>query len=172
MIKRCKQHSTQAIGICAVDIIIITRTSLLLYSELRSRAKVEADVLASPSLIVLTVSLGVKQHWTWTYIVGPCRKQHSTQAIMWCGQAIMWCGQAIMWCGYEYTYQSIAWHQSSGAVWVSRWTSWAPVPNKPTVSVDVKQHFNIAWPRAQELCESRGGRPGLPSLINLRFLWT
>ena len=24
----------------------------------------------------------------------------------------------------------------------------------------------------QELCESRGGRPGLPSLINLRFLWT
>ena len=27
-------------------------------------------------------------------------------------------------------------------------------------------------PRAQELCESRGGRPGLPSLISLRFLWT
>ena len=26
--------------------------------------------------------------------------------------------------------------------------------------------------RAQELCESRGGRPGLLSLINLRFLWT
>ena len=26
--------------------------------------------------------------------------------------------------------------------------------------------------RAQELCESRGGRPGLPSLLNLRFLWT
>ena len=26
--------------------------------------------------------------------------------------------------------------------------------------------------RAQELCESRGGRPGLPSLIRLRFLWT
>ena len=25
--------------------------------------------------------------------------------------------------------------------------------------------------RAQELCESRGGRPGLLSLINLRFLW-
>ena len=23
-----------------------------------------------------------------------------------------------------------------------RWTSWAPVPNKPTVFVDVKQHFN------------------------------
>ena len=26
--------------------------------------------------------------------------------------------------------------------------------------------------RARELCESRGGRPGLPSLINLRFLST
>ena len=26
--------------------------------------------------------------------------------------------------------------------------------------------------RAQELCECRGGRPGLPSLINLRLLWT
>ena len=32
--------------------------------------------------------------------------------------------------------------QSSGALWKSRWTSWAPVPNKPTVFVDVKQHFN------------------------------
>ena len=30
--------------------------------------------------------------------------------------------------------------QSSEAVWKSRWTSWAPVPNKPTVSVDLKQH--------------------------------
>ena len=26
--------------------------------------------------------------------------------------------------------------------------------------------------RAQEVCESGGGRPGLPSLLNLRFLWT
>ena len=26
--------------------------------------------------------------------------------------------------------------------------------------------------RARELCESRGGRPGFPSLINLRFRWT
>ena len=32
--------------------------------------------------------------------------------------------------------------QSSGAVWKSRWPSWAPVPDKLTVSVDVKQHFN------------------------------
>ena len=27
-------------------------------------------------------------------------------------------------------------------MWQSRWPSWAPVPNKPTVFVDVKQHFN------------------------------
>ena len=32
--------------------------------------------------------------------------------------------------------------QSSGAVSMSRWTSWAPVPNKATVSMDVKQHFD------------------------------
>ena len=30
--------------------------------------------------------------------------------------------------------------QSSGAVWKSRWPSRAPVPDKPTVSVDIKQH--------------------------------
>ena len=39
--------------------------------------------------------------------------------------------------------------QSSGAVWKSRWPSWAPVPNKPTVSVDVKQHFNNNKPCQQ-----------------------
>ena len=31
---------------------------------------------------------------------------------------------------------------SGAAVWKWRWPSWAPVPNKPTVFVDVKQHFN------------------------------
>ena len=36
-------------------------------------------------------------------------------------------------------------NQSSGAVWKSRWPSWAPVPNKPTVSVDVKQHSTSSW---------------------------
>ena len=30
--------------------------------------------------------------------------------------------------------------ESSGAVRKSRWPSWAPIPNKPSVSVDVKQH--------------------------------
>ena len=46
-------------------------------------------------------------------------------------------------------YKRNAWYSlsrdSSGSVWKSRWTSWAPVLNKPTVSVDVKQHFNKIW---------------------------
>ena len=40
----------------------------------------------------------------------------------------------------------LAWKQSSWAVWRSRWMSWAPVPNKLMVSVDVKQHSTTtAW---------------------------
>ena len=37
-------------------------------------------------------------------------------------------------------------YQSSGTVWKSRWLSWAHVPNKHTVSVAVKQHFNNMAP--------------------------
>ena len=44
------------------------------------------------------------------------------------------------------------------------WDVEVDVLNKPTVSVDVKQHFKTKV-RAQELCESRGGRRGLPDLI-------
>ena len=42
------------------------------------------------------------------------------------------------------------------------------------VSVDVMQNSSHSRTenRAQELCESPGGHPGLPSLISLRFLWT
>ena len=47
--------------------------------------------------------------------------------------------------------------QSSGAVWKSRWTSWAPVPNKPTVSVDVKQHStNRVTLNTDINCKGRG----------------
>ena len=42
---------------------------------------------------------------------------------------------------YSHIFRFLVQIQSSGAVWQSRWTPWAPVPNKPTVSVDVKQHF-------------------------------
>ena len=47
---------------------------------------------------------------------------------------------------------------------MSHWLNF-PVPNKPYVaSEDVKQHKD--WSKkAQELCESGGGRLGLPSLI-------
>ena len=44
--------------------------------------------------------------------------------------------------------------QSSGAVWKSRWTSWAPVPNEPTVSVDVKQHFTIKLQRLTKVTKT------------------
>ena len=36
----------------------------LRHAELRSRVKVEVALLGSPSLIVLMVSVDVKQHWT------------------------------------------------------------------------------------------------------------
>ena len=36
-------------------------------SELRSCVKVEVAVLGSPSLIILMVSVDVKQQWTWTF---------------------------------------------------------------------------------------------------------
>ena len=46
--------------------------------------------------------------------------------------------------------------RSSGAVWKSRWTSWAPVLNKPTVSVDVKQHLNNnQMPSVQRVSKSK-----------------
>ena len=56
--------------------------------------------------------------------------------------------------------------QSSGAVWTWRW-AWPliphpihPIPNKP-------YGFHHGRVRVQELCESRGGRPGLFVLTNL-----
>ena len=39
----------------------------------------------------------------------------------------------------------------------------------PPINVDCLQVFGG---RVQELCQSRSGRPGLASLINLRLLWT
>ena len=50
------------------------------------------------------------------------------------------------------------------------------LPFKPgeghTVAIYLCMLRPLATNRAQELCESRGGRPRLPSLISLRFLWT
>ena len=44
--------------------IYICKSMACAVSEFRSCAKVKVDVLGSPSLIVLTVSVDVKQHWT------------------------------------------------------------------------------------------------------------
>ena len=52
--------------------------------------------------------------------------------------------------------------QSSVVVWQSRWPS-CPSWSLWLVSVDVKQHWTwTTCNRAQELCESGSGRPGLP----------
>ena len=48
-------------------------------------------------------------------------------------------------------------------MWKWRWPSWAPVPNKPTVSVDVKQHFNINTVKVAV------DVPGSPTLIVRTF---
>ena len=68
---------------------------------------------------------------------------------------------------------------------LSRWSQFVP-----NMSADIRGHEALlhhhrdkaeriwVFPNAivnegaEELCESRGGRPGLPSLINLWFLWT
>ena len=47
---------------------------------------------------------------------------------------------------------------SSGAVWKSRRPSWAPVPDKPMVSVDVKQHLSNNIPRANAWWHTKGER--------------
>ena len=39
-------------------------------------------------------------------------------------------------------------------------------------ALSYKEQRGLENSKAQELCESRGGRPGLPSLISLWFLWT
>ena len=40
------------------------------------------------------------------------------------------------------------------------------------LSIHFSRASTVNTRRVQELCESRGGRPGLPSLISLQFLWT
>ena len=47
---------------------------------------------------------------------------------------------------YSHIFRFLVQIQSSGAVRQSRWTPWAPVPNKPTVPVDLKHHFNQLYP--------------------------
>ena len=52
--------------------------------------------------------------------------------------------------------------QSSGALWKTRWTSWAPVPNSPCSLCGRKETVKKGDQTGHELYESPGGRPGLP----------
>ena len=45
-------------------------------------------------------------------------------------------------------------------------TIYFPVPSKPTVSVDVKQHFNHLFYRAQELCQNQSRWPSWAPVPN------
>ena len=60
------------------------------------------------------------------------------------------------------------WSELWSYMWVSRWPSWAhhceTVPNKLYGLCRRKATLNLSWRliRAQELCESRCDRPGLP----------
>ena len=64
-----------------------------------------------PSLISLTVSVDVKQHFNFNH-QNDFRIQMDSEGAIYC-------------------FHSLRGEQSSGAVWKWRWPSWAPVPNKP-----------------------------------------
>ena len=49
-----------------IIIIGVLLSNQNLGAELQSYVKVEVAVLGSPSLLVWTASVGIKQHWTWT----------------------------------------------------------------------------------------------------------
>ena len=55
-----------------------------------------------------------------------------------------------MWRQLHTTSISVAEASSPGS-WTQLQPSWAPVPNKPTVSMDVKQHFNNNFREKEEL---------------------
>ena len=102
-------------------------------SELRSCVKVEVVVLGSPSLIICTVSVDVKQHWTKPFQVEV--KQHWTTRV----QAQELCERqgcrpglpSRLYClcaDVKHWRKSNSKRQSSRAVWKSRWPSLAPRP--------------------------------------------
>ena len=54
----------------------------------------------------------------------------------------------------------------------SRWPSWAPGPNKPTVSVDVKQHFNLEKETSRnDIFQMRPGSTELDNFIAFFFFF-
>ena len=86
--------------------------------------------------------------------------------------------------GYEYAaFEVLAEHRTSVQrkpfsvkIYIRRISGTVPLEHvskdKIEDPVNKKRSHAVQRDRAQELCKSRGGRPGLPSLISLRFLWT
>ena len=52
------------------------------------------------------------------------------------------------------------------------WSQFVPHMSTDIGGHEALRHHHRARDRAHELCESRGGCPGLPSLMSLRLLWT
>ena len=68
-----------------------------------------------------------------------------------------WLGESFMALTYKVSKLARCAPHSSGAVWKSRWPSWAPIPNNPTVSMDVMQHSTInSGPAASSLTQCPG----------------
>ena len=117
--------------------------------ELRSCVKVVVAVLGSPSLMVLMVSVGVKQHWTsqWqcslvavlgsqslmvlimVLMVPVDVKQHWTS--QWQCSVVAVLGShslMVLMVPVDVKQHWTSQRQCSGAVWWSWWPSWAPTP--------------------------------------------
>ena len=100
--------------------------------------------------IVLWITCGEKKKGAWLYgVQRMCAKM--TAAFHGTSQAATkYCCKYTTWMDLQKhavkDYSHSFWTHRSGAVWKSRWPPWAPVPNKPTVSVDVKQYStNQFW---------------------------
>ena len=118
-----------------------TYTGMKLFTEFRSCVKVQLAVLGSPSLIVPTVSVDVKQQWTWTHC------HHRVQEL--CESRSGRPGLPVLnspYCLRICVKVEVAFLGSLSLT-------------VRTFCVDVKQYWSY---RVEDLCESRGGRPGLP----------
>ena len=73
-----------------------------------------------------------------------------------------WSGPGVTYSGQRCSTQ----HQSSGAVCKSRWPSWAPAPNKPTVSVDVIKATHNQPMYSREHGGTRAGQGGKTKVLD------
>ena len=120
-------------------------------SALRSSVKVGVAVLGSPSLIILLVSVDVKQHWTmythWSQFVPNMSTRHPRTLSSISSSLCSWFFRSQELCESRGGHPGLP----------------DPNTNSPYSLCGRKATFNEPWTaRAQELCESRGGRPGLP----------